>query len=237
MGAPAQAAADAGSVARQAHAYIRARVTSGAFAPGSRLTEEQLARELGVSRTPVREAMRMLVADGVLIFKPNVGTFVGAWNPEDVAQLFDLRLMLEGEVTALAAARFGSAGIEALGAIQDALESRGCDQSPANLERIARLNREFHRIVAEASAKPRLVAMLANAIEMPIVQQTFRRYTPAQLARSFAHHRELIDAFRARDSQWARSVISCHILAARHACLDGAAGPAAEPKPTTRKPT
>ena len=212
--------ADPGSVASQAHAYIRDRVVSGAFPPGSRLTEEQLARDLGVSRTPVREAMRMLVSDGVLVFKPNRGTFVGAWSRDEIAQLFDLRVVLESEITALAAARMSDAETAALAKTQDELESRGCDLSTDNLARIARLNRAFHRIVAEASHKRRFVAMLANAIEMPIVQQTFRRYSPAQMARSFAHHRELIDAFRVRDAGWARNVISCHIHAAKHACLD-----------------
>jgi DNA-binding transcriptional regulator YhcF (GntR family) len=90
-------------VARQAYRYIRERVISGAYAPGSRLTEEQLARELGVSRTPVREAVRQLAADGALVLKPNYGIFVGAWSRDEIAQLFDLRVMLESEITALAA--------------------------------------------------------------------------------------------------------------------------------------
>jgi DNA-binding GntR family transcriptional regulator len=134
--------------------------------------------------------------------------------------------MLESEITALAAANIGAAEIAQLTGLQDELEARGCDLSPDNIERIAAHNREFHRVVAAASAKPRFVAMLANAIEMPIVQQTFRRYSAAQMARSFAHHRELIDAFRARDPAWARHVISCHIHAAKHARLDSDAAPA-----------
>lgn len=226
-------AVDTGSVARQAYQYIRERVISGAYAPGSRLTEEQLARELGVSRTPVREAVRQLAADGALVLKPNYGIFVGAWSRDEIAQLFDLRVMLESEITALAATNIGADQIEQLVVLQDELESRGCDLSSGNIERIAAHNREFHRVVAAASAKPRFVAMLANAIEMPIVQQTFRRYSTAQMARSFAHHRELIDAFRARDAAWARNVISCHIHAAKHARLDseavapGSTGPGA----------
>lgn len=214
------ASAESGSVANHAYAYIRDRVISGEFPPGSRLTEEQLARDLGASRTPVREAMRMLVSDGVLKFRPNYGTFVGAWSPEEVAQLFDLRVVLEAEITALASVRITADEVAALARTQDELEARGCDLSAPNLERIARLNRDFHRIVADASHNQRFIAMLANAIEMPIVQQTFRRYSPTQMARSFAHHRELIDAFKARDAAWARNVISCHILAAKHARLD-----------------
>ena len=102
------------------------------------------------------------------------------------------------------------------------IEARGADISEANTARIGRLNLEFHRQVAQASQNERLVTMLASAIEMPIVQQTFNRYSPRQLARSFAHHRELIDAFVARDGAWAKSVMSCHIHSAKQTLLGGA---------------
>jgi DNA-binding FadR family transcriptional regulator len=75
-------------------------------------------------------------------------------------------------------------------------------------------------LLAHASHNERLVAMLASAMEMPIVQQTFRRYRPQQLQRSFGHHRELIDALAAHDAPWARSVMSCHIHSAKHAMLE-----------------
>jgi len=61
--------------------------------------------------------------------------------------------------------------------------------------------------------------MLAQAIEVPIVQQTFRSYSPARLARSFGHHRELIDAMSARDGAWAKAVMSSHIHSAKQTLL------------------
>src|SRR5690606_27528129 len=121
-------------------------------------------------------------------------------------QIFELRVLIEAEVAGQAAAAITQEEIAELARVQDEIEARGADTSLDNTTRIGRLNREFHRVLAEASRNERLVSTLASAIEMPIVQQTFRRYTPQQLARSFSHHRELVDALAAHDAAWARCV-------------------------------
>jgi DNA-binding GntR family transcriptional regulator len=207
------------NAADQAYAYVRERVISGDFAAGMRLTEWQVADALGTSRTPVREAMRRLVGDGILRFQPNYGTFVGSFTAKEIGELFDLRALLESEVAGAAARSISDEQIERLKAMQDSIEERGVDLGRENIERIAAHNREFHRIIAQASDSPRMVKMLTDAIEAPVVQQTFSRYTAAQLQRSFHHHRELIDAFSARDTAWARDTMSCHVRAARFAML------------------
>jgi DNA-binding GntR family transcriptional regulator len=207
------------NAADQAYAYVRERVISGDFAAGMRLTEWQVADALGTSRTPVREAMRRLVGDGILRFQPNYGTFVGSFTAKEIGELFDLRALLESEVAGAAARSISDEQIERLKAMQDSIEERGVDLGRKNIERIAAHNREFHRIIAQASDSPRMVKMLTDAIEAPVVQQTFSRYTAAQLQRSFHHHRELIDAFSARDTAWARDTMSCHVRAARFAML------------------
>lgn len=207
------------NAADQAYAYVRERVISGDFAAGMRLTEWQIADALGTSRTPVREAMRRLVGDGILRFQPNYGTFVGSYTAKEIGELFDLRALLESEVAGAAARSISDDQIERLKAMQDSIEERGIDLGRENIERIAAHNREFHRIIAQASDSPRMVKMLTDAIEAPVVQQTFSRYTAAQLQRSFHHHRELIDAFSARDTAWARDTMSCHVRAARFAML------------------
>lgn len=208
-----------GNAADQAYAYVRERVVSGDFEAGRRLTEWQIADALGTSRTPVREAMRRLVGDGILRFQPNYGTFVGSYSAKEIGELFELRALLESEVASAAARGISREQIGQLQALQDRIEERGLDLERRNIERIGGLNREFHRIIAEASDNPRMVAMLTNAIEAPVVQQTFRRYSTEQLQRSFHHHRELIDAFGARDTAWARDAMSCHVRAARFAML------------------
>lgn len=208
-----------GSAADQAYSYVRERVISGDFAAGTRLTEWQIADALGTSRTPVREAMRRLVGDGFLRFQRNYGTFVGTYTAKEIGELFEVRALLESEVAGAAARGISAVQLERLTILQAQIEERGADLGRNNLARIATLNRDFHLVIAQASDSPRMVNMLTNAIEAPVVQQTFGRYSEGQLQRSFHHHRELIDAFRAGDSSWARDAMSCHVRAARFAML------------------
>lgn len=207
------------TVAARIYGAIKEQIIDGRYAPGARITEQAIAAEFSTSRTPVREAMRQLVADGFARFKPNSGTVVREWTPEQMAQVFELRVFIESEIAGHAATRVTAQELAELARLQDEIEARGPDIGAENTARIGRLNREFHRILAEASRNERLVAMLASAIEVPIVQQTFRRYTTRQLARSFGHHRELIDALAAHDSAWAKSVMSSHIHSAKQTLL------------------
>lgn len=207
------------TVSSRIYSAIKEQIIDGRYAPGARITEQNIAAEFKTSRTPVREAMRQLVADGFALFKPNSGTVVREWTAEQMREIFDLRVLIESEIAGHAAARISDADIGALARLEEEIEANGTDIHTENTSRLGRLNREFHRVIAQASQNERLVSMLANAIEIPIVQQTFRRYTAAQLARSFGHHRELIDAFRAHDSQWAKSVMACHIHSAKQTLL------------------
>jgi len=207
------------SSAKQAYTHIKERVISGAYGAGERLTEVQLAQDLGTSRTPVREAMRLLVAEGFLYFRPNHGTFVRAWSADEIRDIFDLRLLLESEIAANAARHISGKALAQLRMVQANLEACGAQVNEATLNEMNNLNRDFHRIIGEASENARLSSMLANAIEVPIVQRTFRRYNRAQLERSFQHHRELIDALSCRDAEWARDIMSCHIRSAKFAML------------------
>ena len=211
------------TVAARIYNAIKQQIIDGGRAPGSRLTETNIAAEFSSSRTPVREAMRQLVADGFAAFKPNSGTVVRQWTKAQMAEIFDLRVLIESEIAGMAAGRISSQKVDELVRLQDEIESGGNDTGAENTARIWPLNREFHRIIGQASENERLVDMLANAIEIPIVQQTFQRYSTEQLARSFGHHRELIDAMRARNSDWAKSVMACHIHAAKYSLIGNSA--------------
>lgn len=207
------------TVAARIYNAIKEQIIDGRYEPGARLVEQSIATEFESSRTPVREAMRQLVSDGFVVFKPNSGTMVRQWTTQQIAEVFDLRALIESQIAALAAQHISTAEIDLLIHLQNQIEINGPDIQGENTARIAPLNREFHRIIAEASQNERLLAMLANAIEAPIVQQTFRRYTQIHLARSFSHHRELIDAFKKRDSAWSKSIMASHIYSAKHSLI------------------
>jgi DNA-binding GntR family transcriptional regulator len=208
------------TVAARIYSAVKEHIIAGRYAPGERLTEQQIAAQFQSSRTPVREAMRQLVANGFVVFKPNSGTHVRQWSAEQIREIFDLRVLIESEIAGHAATRISADDIGVLLQLQDEIEAGPTDTGEENTARISRLNRQFHRVIAQASQNERLIAMLSNAIEAPIVQQTFKRYTPRQLSRSFSHHRELIDALIARDQAWARCVMASHIHSAKNSMLE-----------------
>ena len=169
----ADAAGAPATMAHQVYAVVKERIIDGCYRQGERLTEHQLAQEFATSRTPVREAMRRLAADGFVVFKPNSGTVVRSWSKEEIRQIFELRVLIESEIAGLAARNISAEEILRLRALQVEMESGGADTGDANTARIGPINREFHRVIARASHNERLVSTLANAIEMPIVQRTF----------------------------------------------------------------
>lgn len=200
--------------AARAYDVIRDKILSGAFAPGTRLTEEELAAEIGVSRTPVRDALRNLAGEFYVTMVPNHGAFVTEWSPEDIQDIFELRAMLEGYGARRAAARASDAQlarlVEDAAIIDDALAAGGTP----DIDLFLQANRRFHATVMEASGSERLALMVGRLVQQPVVARTARRYRPEDLRRSNAHHRELVDAVRARDGAWAESVMQSHLHAA-----------------------
>lgn len=207
------------TAALQIYSVIKARIIDGTYGPDMRLTELQFSAEFETSRTPVREAMRLLAADGLVIFKPNSGTLVRSWTEEQIRHIFELRVLVESEVARLAALNIIPGQVDQLRELQENIESGGVDIGVENRNRIAPLNRKFHRVLADACQNKRLVESLSTSIDMLIMQRTFRAYTTNQLQRSFHHHREIIDAMHYKDAAWAESIMSCHIQSAKHTLL------------------
>jgi DNA-binding GntR family transcriptional regulator len=198
---------------------IREGIVSGAYPPGSHLTAQDLAAASGLSRTPVREAMRRLHTEGLISFIPHRGAFVAQMEPRDIQKIYDLRLVLEGFAAEAAATEATDAQISELDRLAtemaDAVEQGG----EKWVEQITRINNSFHKLIVTAAANPRLEVALASIVEVPLVLRTFRRYSLDDMRRSTAQHKELVQAIRARDGAWARSVMTSHIHAARTALL------------------
>jgi DNA-binding GntR family transcriptional regulator len=208
------------------HAYseIRSLILSGDAAPGSQLTEEQLAEICGVSRTPVRDALRRLEAELYIIRSESQRMFVADWSHADVDEMFALRGMLEAHAAARAATRFSDTGLAALRACNAAIDA-AVRQAEPDIPAFLSGNREFHSLIIDAAQSPRLAATLATLVEQPVVRRTALHYGRDQLSRSASEHGELILAFEARDAEWARALMTGHIRRAFHA-FRGAAGPA-----------
>ncbi len=205
------------TIAEKAYSAIRERVLSGEYPAGSRLREEELAEAVGVSRTPVREALRRLDAEGVVEFVPNRGAQVAVWSRQDLEEIFSLRALLEGYGARLAASKMEPAELEELAALADQMETIARRGIEGHYDQMALLNGRFHRLVVEAARNRRLATLVGSIVELPLQQRTLRRYSDEDLTRSMRQHRELIDALAAGDTKWAEAVMQAHVLAARHA--------------------
>jgi len=200
-----------------AYALIRSQIGGGTLAPGAPLREEELAALCGVSRTPVREALRRLEAEMVVRRTDGGRVYVADWASDDIDEMFALRSLLEGHAAARAATRITSAALLAMRAVNATLEAAVQRTDAPDVVGFLAANRAFHAAIVEAAASPRLAAMLARLIEQPVVQRTARNYDRAQLERSAAEHGELLAAFARGDADWAQAVMTAHIRRAYHA--------------------
>jgi DNA-binding GntR family transcriptional regulator len=203
--------------AEDAYRAIRDQILRGERAGGEWLREGDLAASLGVSRTPVREALRRLDAEGLVRHERNRGVQVASWSIHDLDEIFGLRSVLEPWGSALAATS-GLADLDQLGELADAMDAAARGRRP-DLDEITRLNNQFHRAILTASGHGRLTQLVSSVVEVPLVWRTFSHYSPEAMRRSLAHHHEIVDALAAQDAAWAESVMRSHVRAARAALL------------------
>jgi len=202
------------------YARLRQGILDGTYAPGARLGEADLAVALGVSRTPVREALRRLGSEGLLSTLPNKGARVRTWTTSELSDISDLRALLEGHAARQAATRVTGADIAAMADLVTRMEAAAADGTDADIDLITELNREFHGAVIEASGNALLPGLMHSLLHVPVISRTYRHYSPARMQQSMRQHRELVDALRAGDPAWAEAVMRVHVLSARPAQLE-----------------
>lgn len=199
----------------RAQTALREAILHGELAAGAHLGEVELADRLGVSRTPIREALSRLAAEGLVEVHAHRGARVVSFSRADLDGIFDVRAALEPRATARAAERVTDDDLAALDALAHRMLAVGAPGPEQDLDAVVPLNRDFHaRLLAIADA-PALSAALANVVHTPVVLRTFHAYDPASLARSLAHHVEIVAALRAGDPDWASSVMRSHLGNAR----------------------
>ena len=198
---------------------IRESILSGEFAPGARLKEAELVELCGCSRTPVREALRILAAEDYLTIIPNQGAEVKTWSSDEIDDLFQLRALLEGHAAAQAASRISLSQLETIQKANTLMSEILIQPAllDANIEEFLRLNQIIHNTIWEAAGSERLILMLTRLIEQAVVVKTARQFSRVRLSQSHHHHIEIYAALKSGSPSWAEAITRSHIYAAKEA--------------------
>ncbi|MEV4342891.1 GntR family transcriptional regulator [Actinoplanes sp. NPDC049596] len=189
---------------------LRSALRRGDFRPGARLVQEKIAADLAVSRIPLREALHMLAAEGLLVNQPNRGMVVAELGREEVDELFDLRLQLEPGLADEIVRGCRPRDVDALADLAEQIHLKGADAAGR-----AALNYQFHSRIYELSERRlsiRFIDQLLQLVE-PYSRQWVR--SGRDLKRIDAEHRQMVDALRAGDAGALARVIVAHIMGAR----------------------
>ncbi|NKY54716.1 GntR family transcriptional regulator [Nocardia flavorosea] len=192
-------------------------VVAGHYGPGEKLNETELAERMGVSRTPIREALKELANTGVVVVERNKGARVREQTEESVEATFDLRSLVEPRAAGLAATAMSSETIDLLRA--SALRMRDEVSAAGSLTEIAALNHDFHTTILASCPNRRLADVALGLLKPIVASRTLRSYGPEELRRSANHHLEIVDAVAYRDAEWVEAVMRAHIRAGFHTAV------------------
>lgn len=200
-----------GSARELAYEVLHRGIANGQYPPGSWLREEDVAATAGVSRTPVREALHRLQAEGLVQLVRHRGAVVVGWTAQDLDDLYDLRVVIEAYGVRRAAQRRDAVDFPALYAMCAEMDGLLPDADEHDRQRLGQLCIDFHTELQRASGNRQLLAMLPMVLAPPFVQEAFCHHTQADLERSFAQHREILEALEAGDGDWAEGVLRAHL--------------------------
>ena len=191
---------------------IRQGIVSGRFAPGQRLVLGDLAEEIPYSRSTFREALRRLAAERLVSLVPNRGAAVQRLAPREMADLFEIRELLEGQAARRAAERIGQPGLRKRFRAAWRKARRG---DPADRAAFFAQNQIFHGAIVELSGNSRLPEML-NQLQIPILMFQWRsRMTPQEIAQSRAEHELIAKAILKGRPDQAEAAMRRHVRRAR----------------------
>ncbi len=197
---------------------LRQAIQEGTLQPGERLMEIQLAQELGVSRTPIREAIRKLELEGFVVMIPRRGTYVADISLKDVSQVFEIRSALEELAAGLAAERITEEEIEHL---ERMLVEIGDYIEDKDMDKIVEADVEFHEVLYKASRNDRLVEIINNLREQMLRFRSISMNQPGRLAKTWEEHRQLVEAIADRHITQARKIAVLHMEHSEQALMDG----------------
>ena len=195
---------------------LRDAIRKGILKPGQRIMEIKLAEELGVSRTPVREAIRKLELEGYVVMMPRRGTYVADMSIRDINEIFEIRTALESLSNGLAAEHITEDELEHLqrllvvigGYIKEYEDGPDCE---AAMDKIVKTDIEFHDLLYHAARNNRLVGIISNLRDQLTRFRTLSMSYPGRLEATLDEHREIVETIANGDGRAARKAAVHHM--------------------------
>lgn len=197
-----------------AYRRLLGEIRDGRLQPGARLTETDLADRLSISRTPVREAIRRLEADGLVTHEPRVGAMVRSLDYAEVMELYEMRSVLEGTAARMAARSAGAVELAELAAIN--AEMAEVSEDPG---RLAALNQRFHLTLIDAARNRYLVRSVQSVHKTMLILGPTTLEGAERARAAVAEHGEILSALEARDGAMAEEAMRRHMDSAHRVRL------------------
>lgn len=203
------------SLAERAFLHIRRMIYEGAIGPGERINELEIAHRLGMSRGPVREAIRRMSSSGLLVAEPNVGARVVQLAADDVAQLYDVREALEARAATLAAERMTDAERRALAETLDAHEAQMTEENATSYPR-GGSDWDFHLLILRGARNDVIWRICGDELrDMFSLLRSRHGSSPGRGRKALAEHRWVAEAIVAGNGDLAALLMASHIRASR----------------------
>lgn len=198
-------------------ALLRRGIRDSVLQPGQSLIQEDLAARFGISRAPLREALWMLAAEGLVTIVPGYGAVVTSLNPEEITELYDIRIALETGLATAVTDRTSAAEIDELDELVNGMDRALAEDAP---ETWSDLNFRFHRRMYEIPARPHSLRIVTQMLSL--VEPYSRAYVHGMKAydRVQSEHHAMLDALRDGDATALADLIARHLGGAQHGLVE-----------------
>jgi DNA-binding GntR family transcriptional regulator len=187
---------------------LQSAIMNGKLEQGNVITEQQISREFGISRTPVREALYKLTATGLIRIIPHKGFLISKWSIKEIRDVFEIRVVLERLAVELFIKNFHQENIEKLEEIIEKMEKAVQEN---NFMEAAKMNNQFHDLIIEKSDNQEIFNVMEPLKNKINIFRLISISTPARLKTSFAEHRSILASILKKDIENAKKLIEIHI--------------------------
>ncbi len=195
---------------------LRTMLLEGEIPPGARIPERELCDKLSISRTPLREALKVLAAEGLVLLLPNRGSRAAKLTDKDVHDLFEVCQGLEALAGELACERISDTQVERIGNLHEDMARHYRD---GNLSQYYRCNRQIHEAIVEAACNPVLSSLYESVTARIRRARYLTPMTPARWASAIREHEAILNALQRRDGMFLAHILRTHLRHKREEVL------------------